>query len=333
MGRGRRVRGKRWGESLSVDTSKLAEPLGSNLRPPPVKAAILGPGNIGTDLMIKLMRSEILELQLMSGIYPDSPGLGRARELGVGVGVSGVDDVLDRDDIRIVFDATSSRAHAASAPRLAGAGKRVVDLTPSAIGPYVVPGVNLAQYLAEPNVNLISCGGQATVPMVHAVSRVCDVSYAEIVATIASESAGPGTRQNIDEFTRSTARALEIVGKARRGKAIIILNPAQPPILMRDTVYARVENGDAEAIRSSVEAMVSEVQEWVPGYRLVFFDVNHDTVTIMVEIEGAGDYLPRYAGNLDIMTAAAQRVGEEIASVMTSPTDAIVAGTRKLSDA
>ncbi|ADG05707.1 acetaldehyde dehydrogenase (acetylating) [Kyrpidia tusciae] len=283
-----------------------------------LKAAIVGSGNIGTDLMFKLLRSEWVEPRWMVGIDPESEGLRRAKELGLETSAEGLKAVLDqgvRPDL--VFDATSAKAHVRHAKLLREAGIQAIDLTPAARGPYVIAAVNLGEHLDAPNVNMVTCGGQATVPMVYAVSRVVGVSYAEIVATIASKSAGPGTRQNIDEFTETTAKALEVIGGARKGKAIIILNPAEPPILMRDTIYCLIdETGDEvyERIDQSIRAMVAHVQEFVPGYRLNRDPIYRDNlVSISIEVEGLGDFLPVYAGNLDIMTAAATKVGEEFA--------------------
>lgn len=281
---------------------------------PKIKVAIIGPGNIGTDLMYKIRRSRYMDLALMSGIKPDSEGLALADKLGIPTSLSGIDAILDNDEVLIVFDSTGAKPHLKHAPMLEEAGKIAIDLTPAAVGPYVVPYVNLHEHLDEPNVNMVTCGGQATTPIVAAISRACHIRYAEIVATIASKSAGPGTRQNIDEFTRTTARGLEVLGGADKGKAIIILNPAEPPIIMRDTIFALVDDPDEEAIRASVQEMVRNVQKYVPGYKLkVEPFVDGDKVTTMIEVVGAGDYLPKYSGNLDIMTAAACAVGEVFA--------------------
>ncbi len=286
-------------------------------------AAVVGSGNIGTDLVYKLLRSDALELRYVVGIDPDSEGLRRARDLGLEASAEGVDWLLSRAELPdIVFEATSAHVHVRNAARYEEAGIRAVDLTPAARGPYVIPAVNLTRHLGEPNVNMVTCGGQATIPMVHAVSRVTRVAYAEIVATVASRSAGPGTRNNIDEFTRTTAAAVEVLGGAERGKAIIILNPAEPPLTMRDTIFCSLEpDADADAVRASIEAVVAEVAEYVPGYRLltepqIEREATPDgrgRVAIFLEVEGAGDFLPPYSGNLDIMTAAAARVGDEIA--------------------
>ncbi|BAS28013.1 acetaldehyde dehydrogenase (acetylating) [Limnochorda pilosa] len=277
--------------------------------------AIVGSGNIGTDLLYKLLRSESLRPVAMAGIDPESEGLARARSAGLWTTVHGARGLLEEGPrVALAFDATSARAHVEHAPFFREAGVRLVDLTPARLGPPVVPVVNMEGSLDAPEINLTTCGGQATIPMVAAIRRVSPVAYAEIVATIASRSAGPGTRQNIDEFTRTTSRGLEEIGGAGRGKAIIILNPAEPPIMMRDTVYARVAAADLAAIRESVREMEREVQRYVPGYRVKADPVvDGDRVTLFIEVEGAGDFLPPYAGNLDIMTSAAVRVGEELA--------------------
>ena len=279
--------------------------------------AILGSGNIGTDLLFKLIRSSVLAPVLVAGIDPYSEGLALARDVGVATVSDGITGLLrEAGGVRLVFDATSAKAHVRHARALAEAGIMAVDLTPAARGPYVVPIVNLDEHLNAGNVNLISCGGQATVPIVAAASRVTRVEYAEIVSTIASKSAGPGTRQNIDEFTETTAAGLVRVGGARGGKAIIILNPAEPPIMMVNTVHMRVPAADEQrdALHGSILAMVAEVATYVPGYRLRADPVfDGDRVSVFLEVAGAGDYLPRYAGNLDIMTAAAVATGERLA--------------------
>jgi acetaldehyde dehydrogenase (acetylating) len=281
-----------------------------------LRCAIVGTGNIGTDLMLKLQRSQLLELALVVGIDPQSEGLALARRLGYETTVEGIEGFRALGEgIELVFEATSARVHAAHAPVYREMGVMAIDLTPAALGPLVIPYVNIGDVLSEPNLNLGTCGAQATVPIVAAVASVAPVPYAEIVSTIASKSAGPGTRQNIDEFTRTTARALMQVGGAERGKAIIVLNPAEPPILMRNTVYAALDGAaDREAIAAAIEETVARVQGYVPGYRLKVPPVfDQEKVTVFLEVEGAGDYLPPYAGNLDIMTAAAVRVGEEVA--------------------
>ncbi|WP_258359661.1 acetaldehyde dehydrogenase (acetylating) [Moorella sulfitireducens (nom. illeg.)] len=278
-----------------------------------VKVAVIGPGNIGSDLMYKILRSRHLEMALMTGII-ESEGIKRARGLGIKTSTAGVQAVLEDKDIKIVFDATGAKPHLQHAPLLKEAGKIAIDLTPAAVGPYVVPCVNLDQVKAEPNLNMVTCGGQATVPIVYAINRAAGARYAEIVACIASKSAGPGTRQNIDEFTQTTAKALTVVGGAQKGKAIIILNPAEPPIMMTNTVYVEVERPDEQAIRTSVEAMVKEIQSYVPGYQLrVPPLLDGNKVTTIIQVEGAGDFLPRYSGNLDIITSAAVAVAEKLA--------------------
>jgi acetaldehyde dehydrogenase len=289
-----------------------------------LRCAIIGSGNIGTDLMMKVRRSGQLELAALIGIDPASDGLARARGLGVEATPDGIRWVADhRDRVDLVLDATSAHVHVRHAALLAELGIPVIDLTPAARGPKVIPTVNLADHLDAPKLNMVTCGGQATTPIVAAVSRAAEVPYAEMVSTVASASAGPGTRQNIDEFTRTTARALEEIGGAAHGKAIIVLNPADPPILMRNTVFCALPEGtDHQAVLDSVQRMVADVAAYVPGYRLknrpVIEEGPFDTpggtvphrVVVLLEVEGAGDYLPSYAGNLDIMTAAAVRVAE-----------------------
>ncbi|KWF89850.1 acetaldehyde dehydrogenase (acetylating) [Burkholderia diffusa] len=294
-----------------------------------IKCALIGPGNIGTDLLIKLRRSPLLEPVWMVGIDPASDGLARACEFGLKTTDQGVDGLLPHvvaDDIRIAFDATSAYVHRDNSDKLTALGVKMIDLTPAAIGPYCVPPVNLDAHLdsAQMNVNMVTCGGQATIPMVHAVSRVQPVAYGEIVATVSSRSVGPGTRKNIDEFTRTTSGAIEQVGGARKGKAIIVINPAEPPLIMRDTIHCLTDGPpDVDAITASVHAMVKEVQRYVPGYTLKngpVFDGNR--VSVFMEVEGLGDYLPKYAGNLDIMTAAAAATAERFAEQMLAATAA-----------
>ncbi|BEP96333.1 acetaldehyde dehydrogenase (acetylating) [Acidovorax sp. A79] len=285
-----------------------------------IKCALIGPGNIGTDLLAKLQRSPVLEPVWMVGIDPESDGLKRAREMGIKTTAEGVDGLVPHmkaDGVQIVFDATSAYVHAENSRKVNAEGAMMIDLTPAAIGPFCVPPVNLKEHIGkrEMNVNMVTCGGQATIPMVAAVSRVQPVAYGEIVATVSSKSAGPGTRKNIDEFTRTTAGAIERVGGAKKGKAIIVINPAEPPLIMRDTVHCLTEGEpDREAIIRSIHTMIAEVQKYVPGYKLVngpVFDGNR--VSVFLEVEGLGDYLPKYAGNLDIMTAAAARTAEMFA--------------------
>lgn len=295
-----------------------------------IKCALIGPGNIGTDLLYKLKRSPVLEPVWMVGIDATSEGLARARELGLKTTADGVDGLLPHvkaDGVQIAFDATSAYVHAENSRKLNELGVLMIDLTPAAIGPFCVPPVNLAEHVGkgEMNVNMVTCGGQATIPMVAAVSRVQPVAYGEIVATVSSKSAGPGTRKNIDEFTRTTAGAVEKVGGAKQGKAIIILNPAEPPLIMRDTVHCLTETEpDQAAITESIHAMIREVQKYVPGYRLVNGPVfDGKRVSVFLEVEGLGDYLPKYAGNLDIMTAAGARTAEMFA-------EEILAGRLKL---
>lgn len=286
-----------------------------------VKVGIIGSGNIGSDLMVKLRNSEILELTTMMGIDPTSRGMQFAKKLGLHVFDNGIDGLVENPDlVDIIFDATSAKAHLRHAEIAKNLGKKIIDLTPAAIGPFVVPPVNLTEHLDADNINMITCGGQATIPIIHAIHQVAPVEYGEIVATIASKSAGPGTRANIDEFTETTAKGIELIGGAKKGKAIIILNPAEPPIIMRDTIYAIVEEGtlDEEKVKASINDMVAIVQEYVPGYKLrtePIFDGNQ--VTVFLEVEGAGHYLPKYAGNLDIMTSAAVKVAEELAKKQT----------------
>ncbi|MDZ7896021.1 MAG: acetaldehyde dehydrogenase (acetylating) [Sphingobium sp.] len=282
-----------------------------------VKCAIIGPGNIGTDLLYKLLRSDILEPVWMVGVDPTSEGLSRARELGLKTTDQGVDGMLPHvldDGIKIAFDATSAYVHGENSRKLNALGVLMIDLTPAAIGPLCVPPVNLADLAAQAvvNVNMVTCAGQATIPMVHAVSRVQPVDYAEIIATVASKSIGPGTRKNIDEFTRTTSGAIEKVGGAAKGKAIVVVNPAEPPLMMRDTVYCETaDEPDKDAITRSVHDMIAQVQKYVPGYRLKngpTFEGNK--VSVFLEVEGLGDFLRKYAGNLDIMTSSAARTGE-----------------------
>ena len=292
-----------------------------------IKCALIGPGNIGTDLLAKLQRSPVLEPVWMVGIDPSSDGLKRAREMGIKTTFDGVDGLLPHvlaDGVQIAFDATSAYVHAENSRKLNALGVMMIDLTPAAIGPFCVPPVNLKEHLGkrEMNVNMVTCGGQATIPIVAAVSKIQPVAYAEIIATAASKSAGPGTRKNIDEFTTTTANAIRVVGGAKQSKAIIVLNPAEPPLLMRDTIHCLTETEpDQKRITASILEMITEVQKYVPGYRLVngpVFDGNR--VSVFMEVTGLGDYLPIYAGNLDIMTAAAARTAEMFAEELLNGT-------------
>jgi len=305
-----------------------------------IKVGIIGSGNIGTDLMIKVLRQgKNLEMAAMVGIDPKSDGLARAERMGVPTTAEGIDGLVAMpgfSDIRIVFDATSAGAHQRHNQVLQEHGVQVIDLTPAAIGPYVIPSINLDEKLDASNINMVTCGGQATIPIVKAVSQVAKVHYAEIVASISSRSAGPGTRANIDEFTETTSRAIQVLGGATRGKAIIILNPAEPPLIMRDTIFTLSEPADQDAVRASVQAMAERVQRYVPGYRLkqeVQFDLYDESrplnvpglgkltglkTSVFLEVEGAAHYLPAYAGNLDIMTSAALACAERLAATRMS---------------
>lgn len=288
-----------------------------------IKVAIIGPGNIGTDLLMKAMRSDVIEPVWMVGVVAESPGLVRANEMGLKTTAAGVDGMLptmEEDGVQICFDATSAYVHEENSRKVNEKAAVMIDLTPAAIGPFCVPPVNLAEAVNQKkmNVNMVTCGGQATIPLVAAVSRVQAVEYGEIVATVSSKSAGPGTRKNIDEFTRTTAKGVEVVGGAKKGKAIIIINPAEPPLIMRDTVHClTADEPDEAAITRSIHEMVAEVQQYVPGYTLKngpVFDGNR--VSIYMQVEGLGDFLPKYAGNLDIMTAAGLRTAEMYAKQM-----------------
>ena len=292
-----------------------------------IKAALIGSGNIGTDLLYKALRSDLIDPVWMVGIEPASEGLKRARDLGLKTSHEGVDGLLphvEEENIKIAFDATSAYVHPQNAEKLQKLGILMIDLTPAAIGPYCIPPVNLSNHVGQKvaNLNMVTCGGQATIPIVAAVSRVQPVAYGEIIATIASKSAGPGTRKNIDEFTRTTARALELVGGAKKGKAIIIINPAEPPLIMRDTIHCLTEDEpDQQAIIESARQMIEEVRKYVPGYRLKngpVFDGRR--ISFFMEVEGIGDFLPKYSGNLDIMTAAALQAGEMLAKEMIEGT-------------
>jgi acetaldehyde dehydrogenase (acetylating) len=282
-----------------------------------MNVAIVGPGNIGTDLLYKIQRSKYLNLKWVVGRRL-SEGIKIAQSFGIKTSITGPEPMLEDKDVKMIFDATSAAPHLQNAPLYKAAGKIAIDLTPASVGPYVVPSVNIDKLVEEPNINMVTCGGQATVPIVYAVYRAAGAEYAEIVACIASKSAGPGTRQNIDEFTQTTADAVCKVGGAKKGKAIIILNPAEPPIIMTNTIYVKVEKPDYKAIEKSVMDMVRQVGSYVPGYRLrVPPLLEGDVVTVIVEVEGNGDYLPVYSGNLDIMTSAALAAGEKLAVKMS----------------
>lgn len=281
-----------------------------------IKVGIIGPGNIGSDLMYKVIKSKNLQMYLMAGIV-ESEGIKRAAGLGFKTSIKGVDAVAEDPDIKIVFDATSAKAHLHNSEILKAAGKITIDMTPAAVGPYVVPCVNLDELSNEVNFNMVTCGGQATVPIAYAINRAADSEYTEIVSAISSKSAGPGTRANIDEFTETTAKALHIIGGADRTKAIIVLNPAEPPLMMTNTVYALVKNPDEKKIIDSVNDIVRQVQAYVPGYKLrVPPMVDGKKVTVIVEVQGAGDFLPAYSGNLDIINQAAVAVADKLAARM-----------------
>lgn len=285
-----------------------------------IKVAILGTGNIGTDLMIKLERSTFLQLVAVIGIDETSSGFLMAKKRGYKCFSNGIDEFIEDqlfNEVKILFDATSAQAHIYHSKKLIDTDKYILDLTPAAIGPYVIPTVNLSDHLEERNLNLVTCGGQATIPVIYAVSKVCKVIYAEIVSTISSNSAGIGTRENIDEFTQTTAKAIEEIGDAKTGKAIILLNPAEPPILMKNTIYIEVKEGamNKNEITESIENMVKSIQAYVPGYQMMSKPIiEKNIITVLLEVKGAGDFLPKYAGNLDIMTAAALKTAEEIAA-------------------
>ncbi|HEY9054857.1 MAG TPA: acetaldehyde dehydrogenase (acetylating) [Rectinemataceae bacterium] len=279
-----------------------------------VKAAIIGPGNIGTDLLVKLRRSPLLEVAYVCGVK-ESPGIEIARSHGIPTTIKGIDEMLAVEDIKIVFDSTGAGPHMVHALKLKAAGKIAIDLTPAAVGPYVVPSVNLTEgFFKLDNVNMVTCAGQATTPIVYAVNRAAGVSYAEVVSSVSSKSAGPGTRQNLNEFIETTAKALRIVGGAEKSKAIIVLNPAEPPILMRNTILCKVKRPDLAAIRASIDAVLADVKTYVPGYRFLVEPIlKDDIVTTVIEVEGLGDFLPKHTGNLDIINAAAVAVAERFA--------------------